>query len=119
MANPRASPHNPDIFEVWGDCEIPGWDTADTNRWNLWLNGAALFLYFVNEGISERIKAEVQKTIAEAKAGEITAKQAIYRIGLQNIIRLEEWPEIQEAVRRDGRMVGAFLFSSSGKTPHN
>jgi len=112
MANSQ-SPPTPE--ELWGDCEVTGWDRHHEVMWRLWLKNLAVLIIFAEQPVIDRIMEVVRSTIEAAKAGELTAEQAVWRISPQALIFHEEWESINAAARKDGRMIGKFFFGDSGQ----
>lgn len=104
----KRSPPTPE--ELWGDCEIAGWDHHNIALWHLWLKNLATLIIFAEQPVIDRIMEVVRSTIEAAKAGELTAEQAVWKISPQTLIYQKEWEAINAAARKDGSIIGRLYF---------
>lgn len=105
------STHIPSPEDLWGDCEIAGWDTRHTSLWKLWLRGIATIIIFAEQSVIARVAEVVRSTTAKAKAGELTAEEAISVICPIVLISSEEWDVINATAKKQGQVIGRFFLS--------
>ncbi|MCK9567502.1 hypothetical protein M0R72_00970 [Candidatus Pacearchaeota archaeon] len=97
--------------DLWGDCEVTGWDERHTSLWKLWLRGIAAIIVFAEQSVIDRVEEVVRLTTAKAKAGDLTAEEAVWLVSPLVLISSKEWDTINAIAREQGQMVGNFFLS--------
>lgn len=99
--------------DLWGDCEVAGWDERHTALWKLWLRGIAAIIVFAEQTVVDRVAEVVRSTTAKAKDGRLTAEEAVWEVSPIVLISSEEWDEINVTARKQGHVVSKFFLSDS------
>ena len=105
--------------DLWGDCEVAGWNARHTALWKLWLRGIAAIIVFADQRVIDRVAEVVRSTTTKAKAGELTAEEAVWAISPIVLISLEEWDVINATARGQGQMISRFFLSDSPTAGNN
>jgi hypothetical protein len=97
--------------DLWGNCEIIGWEHKYIKQWNLWLTTIATIIIFAEQNVIDRVAEVVKDTVVKARTGELLATEAVNRISPMAMISIEEWQIINKNAKEQGEVVGKLFFS--------
>lgn len=96
---------------MWGDYKIDSWTRQENGLFAVNLQILASAIVYANKQITDRINFTVQNTIQNSKDGLIKAEEAIETLSPKNIFSQDEWNEIKETAKNQGKMMSAFFIN--------